>query len=170
MRKLSFVILTTFLGIAAGSFSHNAIIGAPADEDFAGKAANGGKMEVELGRLAAKKGRNAAVRTFGRRMVTDHTKAGNKLKMLAAKKHMTLPTEMDAESHEAMQRLSGLQGAQFDRAYMDMMVSDHEKDITEFETESQSGADADLKAFATSTLPTLKVHLQLARDAAAKVK
>lgn len=170
MRKFSFVILASFLGIAIGSFSHNAVIGAPADDDFAAKAANAGKMEVELGRVANKKSRNAAVKTFARRMVTDHTRAGNKLKMLGLKKHMTLPPKMDAEGHEAMQRLSGLQGMEFDRAYMEMMVTDHEKAVAEFETESQSGADADLKAFAATTLPTLKLHLQLARDTAAKVK
>lgn len=170
MRKLSFVILASFLGIATGSFRHNAVVCAPADDDFAMKAANAGKMEVELGRLAAKKSRNAAVRAFGRRMATDHTKAGNKLKMLASKKHMMLPTEMDAEGHEAMQRLSGLHGMEFDHAYMEMMVTDHEKAVAEFETEAQSGVDADLKAFATATLPTLKLHRQLARDTLAKVK
>jgi putative membrane protein len=157
-------ILLLICGVAFGTTAF------AADDEFVTKAATGGKMEVELGRLAAKKGRSAAVKSFGRRMVTDHTAAGNKLKRLAAKKHITVPTEMDAEGQEAMQRLSALSGKAFDRAYMEMMVTDHEKDIAEFEMESTGGTDADIKVFARTTLPTLKTHLRLARAAAAKVQ
>jgi putative membrane protein len=141
-----------------------------ADQDFAIKAASAGKMEVGLGRMAAKKGRSAAVKSFGRRMVTDHTRAGNKLKMIAAKKAITLPELLDAEGKAKMDQLAQLNGAPFDRAYMDMMVADHEKAVAEFETEATSGADADLKAFAASTLPTLKMHLRMAKETATKVK
>ncbi|HKP45387.1 MAG TPA: DUF4142 domain-containing protein [Pyrinomonadaceae bacterium] len=142
----------------------------PADEDFATNAAKGGQMEVELGRLAMRHGRNRAVRSFGRRMVTDHTRAGNQLKALARRKGVTLPSAMDAEGQAEMDRLSKLRGAEFDRAYMELMVSDHEKDVGEFETEASSGADADFKAFAAKTLPTLRTHLKLAQSTAAKVK
>jgi putative membrane protein len=90
--------------------------------------------------------------------------------MIAAKKQMTLPADIDADGHEAMQRLSALSGSSFDRAYMEMMVSDHEKAVSDFEMESTGGTDTDFKAFATKTLPTLKTHLRLARAAAAKVK
>jgi putative membrane protein len=169
MRQLHLITLAAGLLLVTGGLE-NRVSAAPADDDFVMKAAKGGKMEVELGRLAAKKGRNAAVKNFGRRMVTDHTRAGNKLKMLAAKKHITLPADMDTEGQKAMQRLSALSGSEFDRAYMEMMVNDHEKDIAEFEMESAGGTDADIKGFATKTLPTLKTHLQLARAAAARVK
>ena len=143
---------------------------ASADEDFAMNAAKGGQMEVQLGRLATSKGKNAAVRSFGHRMVTDHTKAGNKLKAIAMKKGLTLPTEMDPDQKAEMDQLSKLSGAEFDRAYMNLMVSDHEKDVSEFETEANSGADPQLKAFAATTLPTLKIHLRLAKQTAEKVK
>jgi putative membrane protein len=169
MRQVHLITLAACLLLVTGGWA-NRVTAAPADDDFVMKAAKGGKMEVELGRLAAKKGRNAAVKNFGRRMVTDHTRAGNKLKMLAAKKHITLPAEMDAEGQETMKSLSALSGSAFDRAYMDMMVSDHEKDIAEFEMESTGGTDADIKGFATKTLPTLKTHLRLARASAARVK
>jgi putative membrane protein len=45
------------------------------------------------------------------------------------------------------------------------MVSDHVKDIAEFRTESRSGKDPEVKAWAAKTLPTLEEHLKLARDA-----
>jgi len=170
MRRIDCLSLAAFVLLAASGFGFSATAATPADDDFVMKAANGGKMEVELGRLAAKKARNGAVKSFGRRMVVDHTKAGNKLKILASRKHITLPSDLDAEGHEAMQRLSALSGSEFDRAYMEMMVNDHDKDVAEFETESKSSSDADVKAFAARTLPTLRIHLRLARAAAQKVK
>lgn len=134
------------------------------DEAFAMQAAAAGKKEVELGRLASRRGRSAAVKSFGRRMVADHTAAGNKLTALAARKRIRLPRGLDAEGREAMDRLSGLRGREFDQAYMEMMVSDHEKAVADFEAESTSGADRGLKSFATQTLPTLRMHLRMARS------
>jgi len=66
--------------------------------------------------------------------------------------------------------MSALSGAEFDRKYMEAMVKDHEKDVAAFERESTSGSDADLKAWAAKTLPTLREHLQMARDINMKVK
>ena len=165
LLSLAVVFLATFYVVDAKSTGR-----LPADEDFVANAAKGGKMEVDLGRLALRNGRSLAVKRFGQRMVSDHTRAGNELKRLAMRKKITLPTAMDAEAQEEMDRLSKLHGAKFDRAYMDLMVADHEKDVGEFQTEAGSGADKDIKAFAARTLPTLQTHLRLARATAAKVK
>jgi putative membrane protein len=140
-----------------------------ADDEFAKKAAMDGKTEVELGRLASTKGQSAAVRSFGRRMVKDHTNAGNKLKAIADRKGIILPAELDADHKAMVDRMAQLSGAEFDRAYMEMMVMDHEKAVSEFELESSSGTDAQLKSFARATLPTLRLHLRLAKQTAAKV-
>ena len=168
LRTLLLLLATTCLS----SFLpvHGFTSPAPADDDFVMNAAKGGQMEVDLGRLAMKRGHHPAVRSFGRRMVTDHTRVGNQLKVLAKKKGITVSTAMDAEGHAEMERLSKLRGAEFDRAYMDLMVSDHEKDVGEFEAEASNGADAAIKAFAAKTLPTLRTHLKLAQSTAAKVK
>ena len=153
-----------------GFVSAGAAVAAAQDEDFAMKAAAAGKKEVELGRLSMRRARNASVKRFGRRMVADHTLAGNKLKALAARKGIALPRELDAEGREAMDRLGGLRGREFDRAYMEMMVSDHEKAVADFETESTSGADRGLRSFASQTLPTLRMHLRMARATASGLR
>ena len=133
------------------------------DHKFVMDAAMGGMMEVELGRWAAQKGASDAVKQFGQRMVDDHSKANQELMTLAASKGMTLPTALDEKHQGHVTKISALTGAEFDRAYAKMMLSDHEKDVKAFERQSSKGADADLKAFATSTLPTLQEHLQMAR-------
>ncbi len=73
--KQIFSLLVIVIGLAA-LVNANTPGPLPADEDFATNAAKGGKMEVELGRLALRRARSAAVKRFGQRMVTDHTRAG----------------------------------------------------------------------------------------------
>ena len=133
------------------------------DHDFLMDAAMGGMMEVELGRIAAQQGTSDAVKQFGQRMVDDHSKANEELMSLASTKGMTLPTALDEKHQKEVTKLSSMSGAEFDRAYGKMMLSDHNKDVSEFEKQSNKGTDPDLKAFAAKTLPTLQEHLQMAR-------
>jgi len=132
------------------------------DHNFIMDAAMGGMMEVELGRVAAEKGMSDAVKQFGQRMVDDHSKANSELMSLASSKGITLPTELDAKHREQVTKFSAMSGAELDREYTKMMVSDHRKDVSEFEKQSTRGTDSDLKAFATKTLPTLQEHLRMA--------
>lgn len=141
---------------------------AASDKAFMMKAAQGGMAEVELGKLAADKAQDADVKAFGQRMVDDHSKANDQLKSIAQQKNVTLPTDLDAKDKALKDRLSKLSGAQFDRAYMQNMVSDHKKDVAEFKKEASSGKDNDLKNFASQTVPTLESHLQDAQKAASK--
>jgi putative membrane protein len=131
------------------------------DEKFAMEAAVGGMEEVQLGQLAAQKGASDEVRQFGQKMVDDHSKANQDLMQVASGKGWTLPTALDAKHQADVQKLSALTGDAFDRAYVKMMVSDHKKDVGEFQKESARGMDADVKSFATRTLPTLQEHLQM---------
>ncbi len=68
-----------------------------------------------------------------------------------------------------MEKLSKLSGADFDKEYVAAMVADHEKDVAAFENVSKTAADADVKAFATKTLPTLKMHLEMIKAMAGKM-
>ena len=131
-----------------------------ADREFAMEAASGGLMEVAAGKLAATNASSAKVKEFGRMMVTDHTKANAELKAVAAKKNITIPTAPIEKHQEHIDMLKTKKGADFDKEYIDMMVDDHEEDVSKFETEANKGNDADVKAFASKTLPVLNKHLQ----------
>lgn len=138
---------------------------------FAVKAASGGLMEVALGNMAQQKAANAAVKDFGQRMVTDHGKANTELKTIAAAKNINLPTTPLPKHQQHIDHLGSLSGAQFDQAYMSMMVKDHQEDINLFQsTATDNSQDAELKGFAQKTLPVLKEHHQLAQQTEAKVK
>jgi putative membrane protein len=110
------------------------------------------------------------VKKFAERMVQDHGKANDQLKQLASSKGLNLPTDLDRSARREHDKLSKLSGADFDREYMKHMVSDHKKDVKEFSDEAKSGKDSDVKQFASSTLPTLQQHLQLAQQTDAAVR
>ena len=147
----------------------DATMGKTADKTFAMKAAAGGMAEVKLGQLAQQKASNPDVKQFGMRMERDHSDAGMKLKDVASKNNITLPSGLEAKDQATYDKLSKLNGAAFDRAYMKDMVADHEQDVSEFKREANAGKNPDVKGFASETLPTLEDHLKMARDVASKV-
>ena len=140
------------------------------DRKFLETAAKDGLAEVELGQLASQRAESPDVKQFGQRMVQDHGKANDQLKQLAQSKGMDVPTETDKSHQKKMAKLQKLNGAQFDKQYMDDMVKDHKKDVKEFEKQSKNAKDADVRAFAAKTLPTLQDHLKMAKDTQKKVK
>jgi putative membrane protein len=140
--------------------------GSPLDKGsvkFLHEAAAGSLAEVELGKLAQERAANAHVKEFGARMAKDHAKANDELKPIADAKNVALPSAPDKKTQREYDKLAKKSGADFDKAYMKHMLDDHKKDVKEFQKEAQKGKDADLKNFASSTLPTLEEHLRLAQ-------
>jgi putative membrane protein len=86
-----------------------------------------GMAEVQLGNLAAQRASNAEVKAYGQMMVKDHTAASNELKAIVANMRLQAPTSVDQKHRDLAERLGRLQGAEFDRAYMDAMVASHEE-------------------------------------------
>jgi putative membrane protein len=141
------------------------------DAEFAHKAAMGGKHEVDGAKFAANKAQNADLKALANRLIQDHTAANTELSTIMKTKKIAMGEAKMGEpkSEPGNESWRSLSGAAFDRAYADHLVTEHEKTITLFETEASSGTDAELKAFATKTLPTLKEHLKAAQDLKAKL-
>ena len=169
MRQIvlvSVITLATSIApvFARGGKQNTTFCKAQSDQTFVMNAVRGGMAEVELGKLASEKAASDSVKKFGQRMVDDHSKANDELKSLAQNKNITLPSDLSAKDKALRDRLSKLSGESFDRAYMQAMVADHRVDVNEFKKESTTGADPDVKAFASKTLPTLEDHLKMAQD------
>ncbi len=155
----------TTTGAAAGTLT----VMSNDDKEFVTKAGMAGLAEVQMGNLALQKAANADVKAFAQRMVTDHSKANAELAQFATAKGLALPTELSGEPQSGYEHLNGLSGAAFDKAYMEHMVADHEKAVADFDKASTSSTDADLKAWAGKTLPTLREHLEQAKTTARKL-
>jgi putative membrane protein len=128
------------------------------DAELVVDIAGGGMMEVELAKVAVQKATSPEVKKFAQMMIDDHTKANDELKTLASNKNIVLPTTLPDAHQKTINDVSEKTGKDFDRKYMDEMVDDHKKDIDKFQKLADKGNDADLKAFATKTLPTLQHH------------
>jgi putative membrane protein len=135
----------------------------PDDRSFLERAAVGGKAEVELGQLAQEKAQNDQVKQFAQRMVTDHSQANSELVSMGDKMALTLPTELDKEHQDLKNKLSKLNGAKFDKEYMQAMVDDHQKDLEDFKKESNNAINSDVKDFAAKTATVIQQHLELAK-------
>ena len=134
------------------------------EQTFLKETAQSGLMEVQMGRLAAQKGQGQQVRQLGQKLVQDHSKANQELKLLAAQKNITLPTGLKTDHQSMISHLNNLEGAEFDAAFKKHALEHHQEDIQKFQTASQTAADADVKAFAQKTLPVLQEHLKMAQS------
>lgn len=135
-----------------------------ADKKFVDEAAMAGMAEVQAAQLALQKGSSDDVKQYAQHMIDDHTKANDQLKQIAQQKGVQLPTEMDRHHKSEMNKLNKLSGAEFDKAYLKGEVGDHKKVVSLFEKEAKNGKDADLKQFASQTVPTLQDHLKSAQS------
>jgi putative membrane protein len=129
------------------------------DAKFATDAANGGMAEVAVAKVAEQKAVNPQVKKFAEMMVKDHSKANEELMAIAKTKNITLPAEPSEDKQKELKDLSAKSTTDFDKAYVDAMVDGHKKTISMFEDAAKNCKDADLKAFATNTLPIIKGHL-----------
>jgi putative membrane protein len=136
---------------------------ASADQEFAKKASACGMAEVDLSNLALIRARDPAVRQFAQQMINDHTQANRELLQWANRQQVPLAKSKDEDHQKCFDKLAKLSGNEFDQAYMEGMVKDHEEAVKLFETQSKEGKDEALKSWADKKVPTLKKHLETAR-------
>ena len=152
-----------------------AALAAPAavsTQDFVQNVAMSDMFEIQSGRLAASAAGNAKVKSFGQQMVDDHSKTADALKQLIDDKEIDakLPADLDRDHQAKIDQLKGLSGDAFDRAYIPMQVSAHEKAVDLFQGYAEAGENADLKRWAQTTLPALKGHLGEAKQLSSEIK
>jgi putative membrane protein len=128
------------------------------DKIFLRKAAQGGMAEVKLGQLAAEKGSSEEVKTFGQKMVDDHTQLNNEMAPIADSMGVRMPKNLNKEDQAEYDKLSGLSGNDFDMEYLSAMVKDHHKDLREFRAEAASTTDPTLQAAVTKATKVIHEH------------
>lgn len=166
MRILSTLAALAVLPLAAGAQERGGardVLGDP-DKFFMHCAVQMNLAEISAGQLAVSRGQSQEVKDFGRMMVEDHTKANEELAQFMKKKGVAVPGRSD-EAHSLMvTHLSKLQGEDFDREYMGLMVAEHAKAVADFEGKSKTAKDPELKQWVTKTLEHLKKHHEQAKE------
>ncbi|HVX50961.1 MAG TPA: DUF4142 domain-containing protein [Chitinophagaceae bacterium] len=139
-----------------------------ADGDFVVDAANGGMTEIAASQLAQNNATTDRLKNYAAMIIQDHTKANDELKKLASAKTLVLPSALSDKSQKKIDDLGKKTGKDFDKAYTNMMLSDHKDAVDMFKKEAGNAKDADLKTWATSTLPALQMHLDSIRAISGK--
>lgn len=139
------------------------------DKMFLRRAAEGGIAEVETGKLAAEKGVDEDVRSFGRKMVAEHTELNEEIASTADTLGVILPKKMGKEMQSEYDKLSSLSGEEFDKAYVTHMVKDHHEDLREFRMAAANTANSDLKDAIDKGAAMIRQHM-VAIDKIARAK
>ncbi|WP_336485912.1 DUF4142 domain-containing protein [Methylobacterium nigriterrae] len=144
----------------------NTLVGAsPSTADFVKEAAVSDMFEIQSSQLASERG-DDATKTFAKQMITDHQKTSGEMKGMVqgGKVQAGLPTELDGTHQGKLDKLKGLQGADFTKQYHSDQVKAHKDAVDLFQRYAKGGDNADLKAWAGKTEPALAHHLQMAQD------
>jgi putative membrane protein len=140
------------------------------DQEFVDFAAQTDMTEANLGQLAGTNASAQAVKDYAQMLVTDHTADYNQISTVAGKAGLTVPKGLDAAHQKMVAPFEKLKGTAFDHRYIQEMIAGHTKAIAVYTKESTDAQNADLKAYASATLPTLQKHLDGAKDIATPKK
>jgi putative membrane protein len=149
-------------GSAAGSAAAGATL---TDPQIAAIVVAANQVDIDAGNLALKKSKNDEVKKFAQQMVTDHTAVNKSAVDLVTKLKVT-PEETDASKglvqggKDNTAALEKLDGAAFDKAYVDHEVDYHKAVIDVIDTKLiPSAQNAELKSTLTSVKPAFQAHL-----------
>lgn len=141
------------------------------DAEFVSEAVGANLAEIAMHKAAETHATTADVKAHAKHMLTDHNKMLSDMQAYASRKGYSIPADASADKKEELDKMNTeKKGADWDKAYLDKMVDDHKKDISKFEDAEDDVKDAELKTMISSTLPTLRSHLQMVEDAKKKMK
>jgi putative membrane protein len=141
----------------------NMAAAAPTDASgFAAAVAASDLFEIESGRLAQNKGTAADIKTFGSQLVTDHTKSTADLKAAVANAStaVAVTPALDAEKQGMLDQLKAANGTEFDRLFIQLQETAHQKTLTTLQAYAAGGDQQPLKDFARSASTVVEQHLE----------
>ena len=155
-------------GAAVGSTSA-ATLGAHDTGAFVSGAAQGDMYEIQAGQIAEQKSKNAEVKAFAKKMITDHTALTNEMKPLVKAAGQTPPADLDQRRKGFLDNLKAANAGDFDKTYMDQQVAAHDEALTLMQGYAKDGSDAGLKAAAGKAVPKVQMHSDMAKKLQAKL-
>jgi putative membrane protein len=140
-----------------------------ADTAYIRQVIRGNFTEVGAGRLAESRSENSEVKDFGERMVSDHNAMNEEWARLATENNMRVDVDFGPSGKQTIDQLDDLNGTEFDQAYMNAMIRQHENDLATFQRMSSSAQSSDVRQLASTGLSTIQQHLLLARQVGSRV-
>lgn len=148
---------------------------APTDPQIAHIAVTANDIDIDHGKMAKEKSKNADVKKFAETMIKDHTGVNDQASALVKKLNVTPednPTsqKMKSDADAAKNDLSSKSGADFDKAYIANEVTFHQQVLDALDqTLIPNAQNAELKALLQQVRPAVAAHLQMAKDLQTKL-
>lgn len=139
------------------------------DAEFMVTAASGSMLDLELSAIAQRKATLPEVKYLAQMVAGEHGTMQADLKALATRKSIVLPANLGGSQAKRVGELTALNGAGFDRKYIDLLEENHKNSISEFDDMSDDAYDGDIRAFAAKYLPVLKKQREAAEQATEKL-
>ena len=158
-RTLAAATLGASLLALSSLAAHAAAPMSDADKAFVAMVSQGGMYEVALGKLAEDKGSVQDIKDQGNTEAHDHDLVGAKLKAIVTGAGLPFPDKLNDEFQSKLDKMKGLSGEAFDKAYVADMIKIHNADGAAFAKEAKGGTNPDLKAFAAETHAIVERHL-----------
>ena len=146
-----------------GATAGNVTLLTAEEKEFVVQAGLSNLAEIALARIGVERAQKPVVKSFAERLVQDHTKAFDEVKVYATNKGVGLATEMNQAQQATAANLTTAAANTFDRDFVAVMVQEHQKAVTSFESAAVQAKDPDLKAWIDKTLPVLREHLEMAK-------
>lgn len=170
MKKLIYPVLGLAIALSVQScdnwkakyYNEKSLVDKPGIE-FLNQAVEGGMTEVAASKLAVANSSNQEVVSFAKMMIMDHSQADSTMKAIEDDQLVTANDVISNEHKEILDSLATKKGADFDKAYMAMMVKDHDGAVELF-TDATTDKNIPIHYFAEKTLPTIKQHLEKAEE------
>ena len=115
---------TSKMSETASSTGGDSMVGST-DRTFIEKAAEGGMMEVQLAQLAEKQAASDEVKQYAQKLEQDHSAANKQLMDIAQRRGVNVPSTLKPEDQQMIDKMSKMNGTEFDREYIKHMVKDH---------------------------------------------
>jgi putative membrane protein len=158
------IMCCTLLAGAALLVAPKAMAQTDDDKKFLATAAQSDRNEIALSEVAEQKATDPAVKAFAKKMVTEHKAMSESMKPFAEKWGINPPVDVDSDHKKELDKLNGLSGKDFDKEYMDQIVSDHAKALDAFTSEAKDTKDAKFRAAVLKGKTRVAAHKNMAYD------
>jgi putative membrane protein len=139
------------------------------ERDFMMEAAQADLAEIDMAQVALQNSGTGDVKDFANMIKSDHTSALEDLTELMKDTNVPQPKSIPVELQQDISRMRGLTGGEFDREFVNMIVSEHQKVIEMFRDQQSTAQNQDVKKYVEDTLPRLEMHLEKAQRLQTKV-
>lgn len=134
-----------------------------ADSNFIRLASLSNSGEIEIAKIVVLKTTDSVVLSFAQQMLNDHTRAQSDLRTMGTVVGFTVKDTTLDDAHAAtIAQLDSLAGKPFDSTYIHSQLGSHQAAITFYIDEINNGNQLNVRAYANTILPNIRLHYQRA--------